>query len=160
MSFLDLDEWVIDLADLVDIVYTPIADIKVFPENVDIALVEGAVANEDNLEMIHKVRQNSKMVIAFGDCAVTGNVTALRNPIGTATQILKAVYTESPDLQPQIPSRSRIVPVLLDKVLPLHAHVKVDKYIHGCPPSAALIRQSLEAILEGADYAASTSKFG
>jgi len=71
MSFLDIDEWVIELADLVDIVYTPIADIKEYPEDVDIVLVEGAIANEDNLEMIHKVRANTKMIIAFGDCAVT-----------------------------------------------------------------------------------------
>ena len=48
MSFLDLDEWLIDLAQMADIVFTPLADIKEFPENVDVTLVEGAVANEDH----------------------------------------------------------------------------------------------------------------
>jgi NAD-reducing hydrogenase small subunit len=161
MSFLDLDEWVIDLADLVDIVYTPIADVKVYPEDVDVVLVEGAVANEENLEMLHRVRANSRTLIAFGDCAVTANVTALRNPLGTARSILQAVYSDMPDvLQPQIPNRSRIVPVLLDKVLPIHAHVPVDAYIHGCPPSPAQIREAVEAALAGTKSLASTAKFG
>lgn len=47
MSFLDLDEWLIDLAAKVELVYSPIADIKEYPEGVDLVLVEGAVANED-----------------------------------------------------------------------------------------------------------------
>ncbi|MGO8670294.1 MAG: oxidoreductase [Capsulimonadaceae bacterium] len=160
MSFLDVDEWIIELADLVDIVFTPIADIKDFPENVDIVLVEGAVANDENLEMLKKARANSRVLIAFGDCAVTGNVTALRNPLGTAHSILHAVYSEMPDLQPQIPSRSHIVPVLLDQVQPIHVHVDVDRYIHGCPPSAAIIREAIEAALGDSVSVAGATKFG
>ena len=57
MSFLDLDECLLDLAELVDIVYTPLIDVKEYPEGVDVVLVEGAVANDENLEMIHKVRE-------------------------------------------------------------------------------------------------------
>jgi NAD-reducing hydrogenase small subunit len=60
MSFLDLDEWLIDLAAQVELVYSPFADIKKYPPGVDIVLVEGAVANEDNLELIKKVRDRSK----------------------------------------------------------------------------------------------------
>jgi len=149
MSFLDIDEWVIELAGLVDLVYSPIIDIKEYPENVDIALIEGAVANEDNLELIKKVRERTKTIIAFGDCAVTGNVTAMRNPLGSATEILKAVYVDEVDANPQIPARSKILPVLLDQVRSLSEVVDVDYYIHGCPPSAPTIRAVLEAILGG-----------
>src|SRR4030081_835790 len=81
MSFLDLDEFLIDLAGVVDLVYSPIMDTKEDPENVDLVLVEGAVANEENHEMILKVRARTRILVAFGDCAVTGNVTALRNPL-------------------------------------------------------------------------------
>ena len=49
MSFLDLDEFLIDLADQADVVYTPIMDVKEYPEGVDVALVEGAIANEEHL---------------------------------------------------------------------------------------------------------------
>ena len=82
MSFLDLDEWLIGLAGQVDFVYTPLADLKEYPEGVDVVLVEGAVANEENLHFIRLVRQRTKLLISFGDCAVTGNVTALRNLAG------------------------------------------------------------------------------
>ena len=52
MSFLDLDERLIDLMDKVELVYSPIADIKEFPENVDVTLVEGAVANVDHVKLV------------------------------------------------------------------------------------------------------------
>ena len=81
MSFLDLDERLIELADKIDLVYSPIADVKEFPENVDVTLVEGAVTNTENEEMAHIIRKKSRLVIAFGDCATTGNVTAMRNSI-------------------------------------------------------------------------------
>ena len=162
MSFLDIDEWLIDLVGLVDVVYTPIADIKEFPEAVDLVLVEGAIANEDNHNMAIKLRERSRIVIAFGDCAVTGNVTAMRNPIGTANAILKSCYVDPGDLNAQIPNEPGIVPVLLDRVQPLHEVIHVDKYIHGCPPSGPQIRAALEAILADhyATPEASAVKFG
>jgi len=110
MSFLDLDEWLIELAARVDIVYSPLADVKEYPSGVDIALVEGAVANEDHLRMIQLVRERTKVLISFGDCAVTGNVTALRNPLGSPEAILQRVYVEGADLHGQIPSEAGIVP--------------------------------------------------
>ena len=76
MSFLDLDEFLVDIADKIQVVYSPIADVKEYPEGVDVCLVEGAVCNEDNLELIHKIRQRTKVIVSFGDCAVTANVPA------------------------------------------------------------------------------------
>jgi NAD-reducing hydrogenase small subunit len=149
MSFLDLDEWLFDLARQVDVVFSPLADVKEYPENVDLVLVEGAVANEENLEMIHKVRARTKTVVAFGDCAVTGNVTALRNPLGVALEVLRPVYLEKGDLNAKIPDEAQIVPVLLDRVQPVHQVVPVDYYIPGCPPPAGRIKAVLQAILEG-----------
>ena len=79
MSFLDLDEFLVDIADKIQVVYSPIADVKEYPEGVDVCLIEGAVCNEDNLELIHKIRARTKVLVSFGDCAVTGNVPAMRN---------------------------------------------------------------------------------
>src|SRR6266540_2042514 len=73
MSFLDLDEWLIDLAEKVEVVYTPLADVKTYPDEVDVCLVEGAVANDENLEMARRVRAATRFVVSLGDCAVTGN---------------------------------------------------------------------------------------
>lgn len=149
MSFLDLDEWLIELAQFADMVYTPIADIKEYPAGVDAVLVEGAVANEDHLALIQQVRDRTKWVISFGDCAVTGNVTALRNPLGSAMSVLERSYVELADLSPGIPQEPGIVPRLLDRVQPLHAAVRVDAFLPGCPPSAEVIRKCLEALREG-----------
>jgi NAD-reducing hydrogenase small subunit len=149
MSFLDLDEWLIDLAGMVDFVYTPIADVKEYPEGVDVALVEGAIANEEHLHFIKQVRERTKVLISFGDCAVTGNVTSLRNLTGPAEESLRLSYIERADLRPQIPREEGIVPVLLDRVTPVHAVVPVDYYMPGCPPPADRIRKTLTALVAG-----------
>ncbi len=149
MSFLDLDEWLIELARRAELVYSPLMDTKEYPENVDVVLVEGAVANEENLEMVRRVRARTKILISFGDCAVTGNVTALRNPLGIADEVLRPVYVENGDLNARRPDDRVVVPVLLDRVTPVHSVVAVDVYLPGCPPPADRIRAVVEALLDG-----------
>lgn len=149
MSFLDLDEWLFDLAAQVDLVFSPIADIKTYPEGVDICLVEGAIANEDNLELVRQARARTKVLISFGDCAVTANVPAMRNPLGNAKPVLERCYLELGDVQTQIPHEPGIVPPLLDRVRPVHELVPVDAYLPGCPPPADRIRTFLEMALRG-----------
>ena len=161
MSFLDLDEWLFDLAQQVELVFSPIADVKIFPEGVDVALIEGAVANEDNFALVKRARACSKMIISFGDCAVTGNVTALRNILGpnNAEQVLQRAYHDVQNLQPQSPrfvvedcvtnTLHEIVPPLLPQVLPVHVVVPVDVYLPGCPPPAPRIRAVLTQLLAG-----------
>lgn len=153
MSFLDLDEWLFVLAEKAEVVFTPVADFKKFPENVDVALVEGAVANEDNLEMIRHVRRNTRLLVSFGDCAVTGNVTAIRNQRGDAQAMLCRSYIELAEVRPGPPPDKLGAPPLLPEVLPLHQVVDVDYFLPGCPPSADRIRTFLDAILNGREPA-------
>lgn len=162
MSFLDLDEFLIELADLVDVVYSPIADVKEYPENVDIVLVEGAVNNEENLAILREIRARTKVLVAFGDCAVTGNVTAMRNPLGAPRPALDRAYIASADIAAQLPEEAGIVPPLLDQAMPVHAVVDVDVFLPGCPPSAARIREMLEQYLEkqSVELAGQQIKFG
>ena len=96
-----------------------------------------------------RVRERTRVLISFGDCAVTGNVTALRNPLGKAEPILQCVYVESADMQGQIPVEEGIVPRLLDQVRPVHTVVPVEVYLPGCPPPANRICAVLEQVLAG-----------
>jgi NAD-reducing hydrogenase small subunit len=146
MSFLDMDERLLQLADLVDLVYSPLVDAKDFPDQVDIALVEGAVASVDDEKKIQKIRGHSKMLVAMGDCAITGNVPSMRNAIGLEP-ILNRAYIENASHQPQIPCL--VVPKLLKTVRPIHEFVEVDVFLPGCPPSANTFHAALTAIITG-----------
>ncbi len=146
MSFLDLDERLLELAELVDVVYSPIVDAKEFPDEVDFALVEGAVASVADEEKIKKVRAHTKTLIAMGDCAITGNVPSMRNPIGPEP-ILDRAYIENATAQQQIPTVG--LPKLLRTVLPIQEFVKVDVYLPGCPPSASTFHTALTALIKG-----------
>ncbi len=150
MSFLDLDEWLFDLARVADVVYSPVVDQKEYPEGVDVCLIEGAVANEDHRELVHQIRRRTRVLVAFGDCAVTGNVTALRNPLGGAQPVLQRVYLDPANLRPQVPQEAGVVPPLLDRVQPVHEVVPVDFFLPGCPPPAPRIRAFLQELLAGA----------
>jgi NAD-reducing hydrogenase small subunit len=146
MSFLDMDERLLELAEFVDLVYSPLVDVKQFPDGVDIALVEGAVASVDDEKKIRKIRAHTRTLVAMGDCAVTGNVPSMRNPIGPQA-ILERAYIENATVQAQIPCV--IVPKLLTIVRPIHEFVKVDVFLPGCPPSADTFHTALTALIQG-----------
>jgi NAD-reducing hydrogenase small subunit len=151
MSFLDLDEFLLELAREVDLVFSPLMDVKRYPERVDICLVEGAICNEDHLELITTVRRNTRTVIALGDCAVTGNVTAIRNQLGASSveNVLECAYLLNADVHQRVPDDPTILPRLLPRVRPLHELIRVDYHLPGCPPSAGRIRTTLTALLKG-----------
>jgi NAD-reducing hydrogenase small subunit len=151
MSFLDLDEFLIELATRIELVYSPIIDVKEYPENVDLCLVEGAVCNEDNLEMIHKIRARTKVLVSFGDCAVTANVPAIRNQLGlkNGESVLQRAYVEGAQFMSGLPKEAGIVPTLLERVMPVHEVVYVDYFVPGCPPPVDRIRAVLDQVLSG-----------
>jgi len=147
MSFLDQDERLIDLAKKITLVHSPIADVKDFPDDVAVTLIEGAVANEEQQATLKNVRSKTKLLVSLGDCAVTGNVTALRNSWRHSDQaVLERAYKAPEDLNAAIPTA---VPKLLIHARPLHEIVKVDYFIPGCPPKADLINYVLTELLAG-----------
>jgi NAD-reducing hydrogenase small subunit len=146
MSFLDMDERLLELGQRAELVYSPLVDHKDYPEGVDVCLVEGAVASEEDLARIRLVRERTRTLVSFGDCAVTANVPSMRNPIG-ALPLLNRAYLENATLNPQVPTE--VVPTLLPKALPVHRVVDVDVFLPGCPPSADLIWAALGELLAG-----------
>jgi NAD-reducing hydrogenase small subunit len=146
MSLLDLDEALLEIAKRVDVVYGPLVDAQEFPKGVDVALVEGAVSSQDDLELIQIIRQRSKIVVALGDCAVTGNVAAMRNQ-HPARKLLDRIYVEGVQANRGVPTAG--VPALLRQAVPLQEVVKVDLHVPGCPPPAKAIGFVLAELVEG-----------
>jgi NAD-reducing hydrogenase small subunit len=146
MSLLDIDERLIELADHVEFVYSPLVDGKRLPASVDVGILEGAVSTEEDLAKAREFRKHCKFLISLGDCAVAGNVPAMRNYFDVDS-VLDRSYQENADLQPQRPSEG--VPELLHPVRPVHAVVKVDLFIQGCPPAADTIWQVLSELVAG-----------
>ncbi len=146
MSVLDIDEAILVVAQRADIVYGPLVDAQEFPHDVDVAIVEGAVSSQDDLEKIKRVRERSRILVALGDCAVTSNVPSMRNRLPVKT-ILERVYIEGADVQKGIPTDG--VPTLLKQAIPLQDVVTVDLHVPGCPPSAASILFVLTELLDG-----------
>ncbi len=158
MSFLDLDERLIELAPLVEMKASPLTDYKEFPE-VDITLVEGAVANHDHLEHIQTIRKRTRILVSFGDCAVTGNVTGMRNAF-TVPECLDRSYRENSAVVVGIPEGNAIVPPLLNHVRPVHEVVEVDYYLPGCPPDADAIFAVVTSLVEGKEPPKDGRRFG
>lgn len=156
MSFLDIDELLVELAGKVEFVWGPFVDMKKFPEAVDVTLVEGAISSEEDLHKIRMVRDHSKVLIAFGDCAITGNVPAMRNSFGVKA-VLDRAYIENVTENARWPGPE--VPKLLPRTTPVHETVKVDVFLPGCPPSADLIWKTVTALFEGRALEP-TAKFG
>lgn len=146
MSLLDTDERLIDLAKAADVVWGPMVDSKEFPENVDVTLVEGAISSEEDLHRIRLVRARTKFLVSLGDCAVTGNVPAMRNKFGVDA-VLKRAYLENATLDAKIPRD--VIPALLPHARPVHELVEVDLHVPGCPPSADLIFAVLSDLVAG-----------
>jgi NAD-reducing hydrogenase small subunit len=146
MSFLDLDERLIEIGERADLVYSPLVDTKDYPDGVDVCLVEGAVASEEDLAKIRLIRERTRILVSFGDCAVTANVPGMRNPIGVGP-LLRRAYLENATLNQQVPAE--VVPRLLEKAMPVHTVVEVDVFLPGCPPSADLIYAAVDDLLEG-----------
>lgn len=146
MSFLDTDERLIDLAGKADVVYSPLVDTKEMPEQIDVALVEGAVSSEDDLEKVRRLRERTRILVSLGDCAVTGNVPFLRN-LFSVDAVMKRVFEDGDSLHPKVPHTG--VPKLLDRVRPVHEVVNVDVFVPGCPPSADVIYYTVNELLEG-----------
>ena len=146
MSLLDTDARLLELAQKVSVVWGPLVDAKQFPQRVDVTLVEGAVSSEEDLHRIRLVRARTQILVALGDCAITGNVPAMRNTFG-ANVVLKRAYLENDTLDAQIPRQ--VIPPLLAIARPVHEFVPVDVFVPGCPPSAGLIFTVLSDLLAG-----------
>ncbi len=148
MSILDIDERILKLIELVEFNKSPIDDIKTFTKQCDVGLIEGGCCNSENVENLRLFRKNCKILIAVGECAIMGGLPAMRNGI-PVKECLEEAYLKCPTVDDTIIPNDDELPMILDRVYPLHEIVKIDYYLPGCPPRADLIWEALVALLSG-----------
>jgi NAD-reducing hydrogenase small subunit len=147
MSFLDIDERILELVELVEFDRTPLTDIKTVGD-CDIGLIEGGVANAENVEVLREFRKHCKVLVALGACAVNGGIPAMRNQFELEDCLREAYIDGVGVANPGIPDDPEI-PLLLNKVHPIHEVVRVDHFLPGCPPTGDTIWTFLTELIEG-----------
>ncbi|MCD4697813.1 MAG: hypothetical protein K8S16_16430 [Bacteroidales bacterium] len=152
MSLLDIDERILDLIELVDFNKSPIDDIKEFTQMCDIGLIEGGCCNSENVHVLKDFRENCKILVSVGECAIMGGLPAMRNNI-PIKECLEEAYLNGPSTKNANPGgilpNNEELPIILNKVYPCHEIVKIDYYLPGCPPRADLIWNALIALVTG-----------
>jgi NAD-reducing hydrogenase small subunit len=147
MSLLDIDERLLELVDVVEFDRSPITDIKTVGD-CDLGIIEGGVANAENVEVLRDFRRHCRILVSMGACAVNGGIPAMRNQFDLK-DCMEEVYLNGVGLErPQIPNDPEI-PLLLNKVHPIHEVVKIDYFLPGCPPSGDTIWTFLTELIEG-----------
>ncbi len=150
MSFLDIDERLFDLIELVEFDKSPIDDIKTFSRHCDIGLIEGGCCNDENVHNLVAFRRNCDVLVSLGECAIMGGLPSMRNWI-PLKECLEEAYLGGPTLDPEtavIPCDPDI-PKILNRVYPCHEVVKIDHFLPGCPPCADLIWNALYTLVTG-----------
>jgi len=150
MSLLDIDERILELAEIVEFDKSPINDIKKFSGRCAVGLVEGGCCNEHNVEVLRDFRRHCDVLVSVGDCATMGGIPALRNTV-PLEECLDEAYRTGPTVHNPtgVMPKDRELPLLLSKVLPAHEVVKMDYFLPGCPPSADTLWTALSALLSG-----------
>lgn len=148
MSFLDIDERIVQLLEHVQLRSTPITDLK-HPDasGVDVGILEGAVANSSTEEVARRMRSRCKTLIALGDCAVFGGVPAMRNAVTTDVALRRAYLETESTVDGILPQHEDLA--VMQEVRPLDQVVPVDIYLPGCPPSADAIYYVLSELVAG-----------
>lgn len=148
MSFLDIDERLLPLLELVEFDRSPLTDVK-HCGPCDIGLIEGGVCNAENVHVLREFRAQCKVLVALGACAVNGGLPAQRNhlPVG---EVLQSVYLGGHCVAPgsQVPNDPEL-PLLLNQVHPVHEVVRIDHFLPGCPPSGDAIWAFLNDLIAG-----------
>ncbi len=147
MSLLDIDDRILKLAELVEFDRSPINDIKELGECM-VGIIEGGIANSENLEVLHEFREKCQILVVIGDCATTGGIPAMRNTV-PIKECLQEAYVDGPSVVDGAIPNDPEIPIMLDKVYPVHEVVKVDYHLPGCPPSADAIWETLVFLLSG-----------
>jgi F420-non-reducing hydrogenase small subunit len=162
VAVLDINEKILDVAQLADIVFWPIAldfkyhHVEAMEDNaIDVCLFNGAIRSSEQESIARLLRAKSKAMVAFGSCACFGGIPALAN-FASRDEVMRRAYIEAPSndnsgatlpqVRTTVPEGELELPELYDTVLTLAQVVDVEYFIPGCPPPVDLILKVVEAL--------------
>lgn len=165
IAVLDIDEKILDVMEIADIVFWPVAmdikykDVEAMPDGyMDVCFFNGAVRNSEQEHLAKLLRSKAKTLVAFGACAQLGGVPGLANE-ASKSQIFDRAYHSSPSTvnegatepktELKVKEGELELPAFYDFVKPLSQVVDVDYYLPGCPPPPKLIFDAVAAIARG-----------
>jgi coenzyme F420-reducing hydrogenase gamma subunit len=136
LQMLNLEDELLDIAGKVEICYFLEARSQILDGPYDVALVEGSVTTEHDVERVRDIRRNSQMLITIGACASAGGIQALRN-MQDVDEYTRSIYANPSYIH------------TLSQSTPVAAHVTVDFAINGCPISRQQLLEVLTSLLIG-----------
>ena len=166
IAVLDIDEKILDVAAIADILFWPVAidtkykDVEAMKDNsIDVCFFNGSIRTSEQLHLAELLRKKSKVLVAFGACAVNGGIPGLAN-LSSKDEIFSVAYLENPStINPdkifpktsvEVEEGTLILPEFYDVVKSLDQVVEVDYYLPGCPPHPNMIMIAINAIAENA----------
>ena len=164
IAVLDINEKILDVVAVADILFWPVAmdfkykDVEAMKDNqIDVCFFNGGIRNSEQEHIAKLLRKKSKVMVAFGACAVLGGIPGLAN-LTNKEEIFKVVYKDNPSIdnpKKLVPKTSVKVkegtltlPEFYDSVSKLDQIIDVDYYLPGCPPTPDLIMTAVGAIVE------------
>ena len=165
VAVLDTNEKILDIANLADIVFWPIAldfkyhHVRAMPDkSIDLCLFNGAIRSTEQEEIASLLRDKSRVMVSFGACACFGGIPALAN-LTSREEIFQTVYLEAPSnsnnaktvplVKTTVPEGELELPGLFDTVLTLEQVVPVEYFVPGCPPPVDLILKLVDLYATG-----------
>jgi sulfhydrogenase subunit delta len=135
LSLLDCEDELLTVAQAMDIAYFPEGFREVIKGPYDISLIEGSITTSHDEERIHKIRRNSKIVVAIGACATSGGIQALRN-FGNVEEYIRLIYAKPEYID------------VLNKSTPISDHIRVDYELRGCPINKFQLLEIVGALIQ------------
>ncbi|MCC6042958.1 MAG: hydrogenase [Candidatus Verstraetearchaeota archaeon] len=137
LRIVNIEDKLLEIFDKVEIMDFALASSRKVHGKVDVAFVEGSVTTQKDLEYIKKIRENSNVLVAIGDCAIWGGVQASLTGIDLK-ELMKSVYNTEENYYGFLGEHKAISEV-----------VKVDYELPGCPIEAEEFIELLIDVLRG-----------
>lgn len=134
-----IGEILLDLLESIDIVEFREVMSEKWDSAYDIAIIEGSITTPHAVEKIKKIRERSKILVAYGSCATIGGINGIKNNFDLK-EVQQYVYGQDYQFFPT------------QKTKAIHQVVKVDYFVPGCPIYPPELIKVIKSILLDLPY--------